>query len=142
MLERVNGWLSADELLSQVLEAEHAFIRSGGRDVYGLARAFHPSVVMREPASLPHAGDWEGLDGVAALLRRWAGLWRDGRLEDRNCLRRADTVMVSATLRLTARATGRVIVQPYCCVLHFEDDLLPDATPFYYDTAEILAALH
>lgn len=142
MLEQVNGWLSADTLLSRVLEAESVYLNSGGRDRDCLAAAFHPAVVMHEPASLPCAGDWQGLDGVAARLRRCAGLWSDSRLEDRNCLRRAETVMVSATLRLTVRATGRVIVQPYCCVLHFQDDLLLDGTPFYYDTAEILAALH
>lgn len=52
-----------------------------------------------------------------------------------------DTVFMACTLSLTSRANGATIKQPFAETLHFADDLLIEGTPFYYDTAEILAAL-
>ena len=80
MLERVNGWHSAEALLSRVLDAQSRFLRS--MDSECLAGVFHPAVVMHDPASLPYAGDWEGLEGVAALLQRWGVLWSESHVED------------------------------------------------------------
>ena len=141
MAERINGWQTAEQLLAHMFEVELGFMRSGSQDASGLARAFHPEVVVHEPASLPYAGDWEGLEGVAALLRKMGEVWSDFRVEDMEAMRKGDTVFVSGTLHMKSRATGAEIAQPFAEVLHFKDDLLLDGTPFYYDTGEMVAAL-
>jgi hypothetical protein len=50
-------------------------------------------------------------------------------------------VFMACTLRLTSRADGTAIKQPFAEVLRFKDGLLLDGTPFYYDTSEIVAAV-
>lgn len=129
---------NAMPLLERMFEVELDFLRSDGRDVESLARAFHADVVVHEPASLPYAGDWKGLEGIAALLGRMRDVWSDMTVEDMTTVRVEDTVFMSCSLTLTSRATGAVIRQPFAEVLHFKDGLLLDGTPFYYDTAEII----
>jgi ketosteroid isomerase-like protein len=141
MTERVNGWQTAEQLLAHMFEVELDFMQSGSRDFRSLAEAFHPEVVVHEPASLPYAGDWEGLAGVGALLRRMGEVWSEFRVEDMEAMRKGDTVFASGTLHMKSRATGAEIAQPFAEVLHFKDDLLLDGTPFYYDTGEMVAAL-
>ena len=129
---------NAMPLLECMFEVELDFLRSDGRDVQSLARAFHADVVVHEPASVPYAGDWKGLEGIAALLGRMRDVWSDMTVEDMTAVRVEDTVFMSCSLTLTSRATGAVIRQPFAEVLHFKDGLLLDGTPFYYDTAEII----
>ena len=130
---------SAMQLLERMFDVELGFLRSDEKDVQSLARAFHPDVVVHEPASLPYAGDWKGLAGIAALLGRMSEVWSDMAVEDMTAARTEDIVFMSCTLKLTSRATGAVIRQPFAEVLSFRDGLLLDGTPFYYDTAGIVA---
>lgn len=128
-------------LLERMFEVELGFVNSDAKDVQSLARAFHPDVVVHEPASLPYAGDWKGLEGIAGLLGRMSEVWSDMAVADMTAARVEDTVFMSCTLKLTSRATGAVIVQPFAEVLHFKNGLLLDGTPFYYDTAGIVAVI-
>ncbi|WP_244483435.1 nuclear transport factor 2 family protein [Mesorhizobium sp. 1M-11] len=128
-------------LLERMFEVELGFLRSEEKDVESLARAFHPDVVVHEPASLPYAGDWKGLEGIAALLGRMSEVWSDMAVADMTAARVEDTVFMACTLKLTSRATGAVIEQPFAEVLHFRNGLLLDGTPFYYDTAGIVAVV-
>lgn len=128
-------------LLERMFEVELGFVNSDTRDVASLARAFHADVVVHEPASLPYAGDWKGLEGIAGLLGRMSEVWSDIAVTDMTAARVEDTVFMSCTLKLTARATGAVIEQPFAEVLRFRDGLLLDGTPFYHDTAAIAAAV-
>jgi hypothetical protein len=59
---------TAMELLGRMFEVEMSFVQSERKDIAALARAFHGEVVVHEPASLPYAGEWRGLAGVAALF--------------------------------------------------------------------------
>lgn len=130
---------SAMQLLERMFDVELGFLGSDEKDVQSLARAFHPDVVVHEPASLPYAGDWNGLAGIAALLGRMSKVWSDMAVEDMIAARTEDIVFMSCTLKLTSRATGAVIRQPFAEVLRFRDGLLLDGTPFYHDTAGIVA---
>jgi ketosteroid isomerase-like protein len=141
MLTHVNGWLTAEQLVSRLFAAQAEFVASGGVDEDALAEAIHPEVVLHEPASLPYAGDWEGLAGAAALLRAMGDVWSEFRVADVEAARRGDTVFLAGTLHMRARATGAAIDQPFAQLLHFKDDLLVDATPFYFDTGEILTVI-
>ena len=132
---------TALELLENMFDVEMRFLRSEGGDVDVLARAFHPDVVVHEPPSLPYAGDWTGLEGVGALFCKMAEVWNDVQVDGLRAVADGDAVYMACTLALTSRATGAAVRQPFAEVLRFEDGRLIDGTPFYFDTAEILATL-
>ena len=132
---------SALEVLGRMFEVELRFLASPTNDARRLAEAFHPDVVVHEPRSLPYAGDWRGLDGIAALLRKMSEVWSDIAVDDMEAARSGDTIFMSCRLRLVARAGGATLERPFAEVLRFRDGLLLDGTPFYHDTAEIAALL-
>ena len=132
---------SATELLKRMFDVELRFLQSDEPDVRMLMTAFHSDVVVHEPKSLPYSGDWSGLSGVGALFRRMRDVWSDLKVEQLEATRDGDTVFMACTIHLTSRATGASITQPFAEVLRFKDDLLVEGTPFYYDTAAILAAI-
>jgi len=132
---------SAMDLLKRMFDVELRFLQSDKPDLEMLATAFHPDVVVHEPKSLLYAGDWDGLGGVGALFRQMRDVWSDLRVEQLDATREGDTVYMACTIHLTARATGTDITQPFAEVLRFKDALLIEGTPFYYDTAELVAAI-
>ena len=133
--------LSAIDLLTRMFEVELRFLQSDKPDLRMLATAFHPDVVVREPRSLPYAGDWTGFEGIGALFRRMREVWSDLRVEQLETTRDGDVIFMACTIHLTSRATGACITQPFAEVLRFKNDLLIEGTPFYYDTAEILSTI-
>lgn len=133
--------LSAAELLRRMFAVEMSFLQQEEADLELLATAFHPEVVVHEPASLPYAGDWRGLDGVGRLFRRMRATWSGLSVDGMQAARTGDMVFMACELRLTARASGRTITQPFAEVLRFEEGRLIEGTPFYHDTAEIAALL-
>ncbi|CAN7538100.1 nuclear transport factor 2 family protein [Bosea sp. LjRoot237] len=135
------GGPSAMELLERMFAVELRFLQQEQADLGLLATAFHPDVVVHEPASLPYAGDWYGLDGIGRLFRTMRATWSDLSIDGLQAAKTVDTVFMSCTLRLTARASRRTITQPFAEVLRFEDGRLIEGTPFYFDTAAIKAAL-
>jgi ketosteroid isomerase-like protein len=133
--------LSAIDLLTRMFDVELRFLQSDKPDLQSLATAFHPDVVVHEPKSLPYAGDWTGFEGIGALFRRMREVWSDLKVEKLEATRDGDMVFMACTIDLTSRATGAGVTQPFAEVLRFKNDLLIEGTPFYYDTADILAAI-
>lgn len=133
--------LSATELLKRMFDVELRFLQSDKPDIGMLMTAFHPDVFVHEPKSLPYSGDWNGLSGVGALFRRMRDVWSDLKVEQLEATRDGETVFMACAIHLTSRSTGASITQPFAEVLRFKDDLLIEGTPFYHDTAEILAAI-
>lgn len=133
--------LSAMELLARMFDVEMRFLQSDKPEPGMLATAFHPDVVVHEPKSLPYAGDWAGFEGIGTLFRRMREVWSELRVEKLEATRDGDAVFMACTIHLTSRATGVSVTQPFAEVLRFKNDLLIEGTPFYYDTAEILAAI-
>lgn len=135
------GDLSAMELLERMFAVELRFLQQEEADLGLLATAFHPDVVVHEPASLPYAGDWRGLDGVGRLFRTMRETWSDLSVDGLQAAKTGDTVFMTCSLRLTTRGSGKTIIQPFAEVLRFEGGRLIEGTPFYFDTAAIKAAL-
>ncbi|WP_246590338.1 hypothetical protein [Rhizobium lentis] len=65
-------------------------------------------------------------------------VWSDIAMEDLAAAQSDDRIFMTCTLQLTSRATGAVIRQPFAEVLRFDEGLLLDGTPYYFDTAEIV----
>ena len=132
---------AALRLLEPMFAAEFAYMRSDPPDATLLEAAFDPEVVVHEPGSLPYAGDWRGLDDVAALIRLMGETWSQMTLEGLVAVRDGDLVFLSCTLRLVSRATGRSIEQPFAEALRFRGGRLLEGRPFYFDTAALLATI-
>lgn len=132
---------TATELLDRMFDAEMRLLRTENADPSVLVNVFHEDVVIHEPASLPYGGEWRGLNGVAALFKRMREVWSNMDVQDLEAVRHEDTVFMRCKFRLTARASGVTLEQPFAEVLRFSKDRLIDGTPFYYDTAAIVAAL-
>lgn len=141
MNNNVDGPDTALGLLEHMFDVEMRFVRGGANDKDLLATAFHNNVVIHEPKSLPYAGDWTGLDELSALFRKMRETWSDMAVENLQATRNGDTVFMACTLSMTCRVNGIKIVQPFAEVLRFEAGLLIEATPFYYDTDEIVSIL-
>lgn len=135
------GGFSAMELLERMFAVELRYLQQDEADLGLLATGFHPDVVVHEPASLPYAGDWRGLDGIGRLFRAMRETWSDLSVEDLQAAKTGDTVFMTCSLRLTARDSGRTLTQPFAEVLRFDSGRLIEGTPFYFDTVAIKAAL-
>lgn len=140
MLAAVENDPKAKSLLDRMFEAEFRYMRREG-GIACLAEVFHPDVVIHEPSSLPYAGDWCGLDGVAALIRTMGDIWADMTLGDMITTCSGDILFMKAPITLVARENQKTIIQPFAEVLRFEDGLVIEGTPFYFDTHAIVAAV-
>lgn len=76
--------LSTMQMLERMFQAEMAFMESEPKDICILANAFHPNVVVHEPTSLPYAGDWIGLEGIAGLMQKMSREFSNVSVEDLN----------------------------------------------------------
>lgn len=133
--------LSSMQILEKMFNVEMAFMASKEKDSAILAEAFHPDVVVYEPSSVPYAGDWRGLAGVAELMHLMSDTFATFEVENLTCSGPPANMHVSCTLRIVSRKTGISVTQPFAQLLRFQEGLLIEATPFYFDTDEIRAAL-
>ncbi|MGQ4878971.1 nuclear transport factor 2 family protein [Billgrantia sp. LNSP4103-1] len=129
--------LSTMQMLERMFQVEMAFMESEPKDFRLLADAFHPDVVVHEPTSLPYSGDWKGLQGIAELIQQMSNVFSNFSVEDLSCAGSPTKLYVSCTLHMRARASGISITQPFSEILRFDNGLLIEGTPFYFDTAEI-----
>jgi len=136
-----NADISPMQMLERMFHAELRFMTSKPKDIAILAEAFHPDVVIHEPRSVPYPGDWKGLNGVAALMKRMNDVFSNMSIEGLECSGSSERLHVACKLTVTSRKTGISITQPFAEMLKFEEGLLMEGTPFYFDTAEIQSIL-
>ena len=132
---------AAKSFLDRLFEAEFGFVKSDADGAAAFAGIFDAEAVIHQPAGLPYRGDWRGLDGVTAMFKAMRETWTDMAVDDIEATMSGDLLFMAGRLTLTSRATGKTIVQPFAEVLRLKAGQLLDGTPFYYDTAEIQAAI-
>ncbi len=98
---------TAMELLENMFDVEMRFLQSGSGSIEMLTGAFHRDVVVHEPQSLPYAGDWSGLEGIAALFHKMQESWSNVAVENLQAAQNDDVVFMSCTLSLTSRSQWR-----------------------------------
>jgi ketosteroid isomerase-like protein len=130
------------DLLGRLYAAEERYIASGGQHFEELAPMVHEEFVLHQAPSLPFGGTWRGRDGFEAFLAAFSEAWEsldvvDPRVYDLGS-GRALTVV---TMHARARRTGSTLRTPLCQIVRFEDDLLIEVRPFYWDTAVANAVL-
>jgi ketosteroid isomerase-like protein len=127
--------------LNRLFEAEFGFVTSDADGAAAFDGIFDADAVIHQPAGLPYRGDWRGLDGVTRMFKAMREIWSDMQMADIEATMSGDLLFMTGRLTLESRATGKTIVQPFAEVLRLKDGKLLDGTPFYYDTAEIQAAI-
>jgi O-6-methylguanine DNA methyltransferase len=130
--------VEAMAILTQMFAAEMQFIES---DHDAIAAIFHPDIVVHEPASLPYAGDWRGYEELGRLFKSMRDTWSFINVENMRATIDGDTLFMCCTLVTTARNSGNGVRQPFSEVLKIKEGLVVEGTPYYYDTAAIIAAL-
>lgn len=129
-------------IVERMFAAEFAFMKEGGNDLRLLTDAFHPQVVVHEPLSLPYAGDWKGIDGIAALIRKMNAAWSDMTVSKLEVHGDGKCILLACQLRMVVRKSGQIVEQPFAERLRFAEGKLIEGTAFYFDTAQIMAALN
>ena len=131
----------AMEIVNRMFAAEMEFMRSDGSDFSGIKSAFHPDIVVHEPASLPYPNDWCGYEALGRLFKLMHKTWSSMSIENMTATLEGDTLFLGCTLVATARQTGTEVRLPFAEILKIKDNLVIEAFPFYFDTALINAVL-
>jgi ketosteroid isomerase-like protein len=113
----------------------YAHYRNG--DWAGMAGLTSPEAVWRQAESLPWAGEWHGLDGFAAMMKRMD-----------ECLALSVTatrlspcgtgVLVEVEAAFASRSTGREIPMTVVELYRVGDGQVFGADAFYFDTHAIV----
>jgi ketosteroid isomerase-like protein len=111
---------------------------SGGRPP-DLGAFWTPDATVTVPPALPYGGSY-GLDEFGVYGGRVMAAW-DLRPEPPVLRAAGDHVYADAVWDATARATGMRVRQPLLEVFVVRDGLIASDTLFYFDTAEVVAAL-
>lgn len=128
-------------ILHRMFSAEMEFMRSDGNDFSGIISAFHPDIVVHEPASLPYPGDWCGYEELGKLFNTMHNTWSSMNVENMVATLDGDTLFMGGTLVATARQSEKEVQLPFAQILKIKDDLVVEAFPYYFDTSLINAAL-
>jgi ketosteroid isomerase-like protein len=109
-------------------------------DRAGAFALFHPDIRVEQPASLPHRGWHEGLDGVARMGEQFGRYW-DRTIENPRIFGCGQTVVQLTTQTWTAKATGRQATVDVVELFGFADSLISEIRVFQQDTHLLLGTL-
>lgn len=100
-----------------------------------------PDFVVTEAAGLPYSGTYRGAEGwkelATAVVRTWSGF----RLEFLEYVGETEsTLVVRFAISGTSRKTGRSFESTVMELWRFENGLLSEILPYYWDTQLLAAA--
>jgi len=99
----------ATEILNRMFETEMEFMRSDGNDFSGIKSAFHPGIVVQEPASLPYPGDWCGFEELGRLFKTMYNTCSSMNIENMLATLDGDTLFMGCNLVATARLSEKEV---------------------------------
>jgi hypothetical protein len=112
--------------------------RAGDYD--GARRLMHPGVRVEQPASLPHGGWHEGLDGMDRMGAEFSRHW-ERTVGDPRILGCGPSAVQVTSQTWTARATGRSATVDVTELISLADGLVCQIRVFPQDTHLLLATL-
>jgi len=110
----------------------------GDRD--GARELLHPRIRIQQPASLPHGGWHEGLDGMDKMGAVFAQHW-ERKIADPRVLGCGERVVQVTTQTWTAKETGRSATVDVVELFSFADDRIAEIRVFQQDTHALLQTL-
>lgn len=109
-------------------------------DTQGAMSLYHPGIRIQQPASLPHGGWHEGLEGMGAMAASFAEHW-DRAIADARRFGSADQVVQVTTQTWTAKATGRSATVDVVELFQVADGCITEIRVFQQDTHALLETL-
>ena len=106
-----------------------------------MADLLHPQVEIHEAGSLPFAGVHRGLEGFQALTRQVFTRFIDTQVSIERLFAQGDTVVVEMRLSGRCKRSGDPFEMPVLELWDLEDARIRRITPFYYDTAKMIALI-
>lgn len=95
----------------------------------------HDQFSVRESDALPYAGVYHGIDGFRKLARFiFKESFRDFKVEPQWYAEGDNHVLLSAAISGVGVKTGIPFSSEVAEVYHFEDNLIREIQPFYWDT--------
>lgn len=111
-------------------------------DFETMGALMQPDFVVHEPAGLPYAGDFHGLDGWRELSSQIVAAWAGFKLLRKEFYgETADTLVVMLFLKGRSRKTGKRFETSVLELWRFREGRICEITPHYWDT-HTLAALN
>jgi hypothetical protein len=120
-----------------MFQAEMQYMQTGGETNSEMKSVFHPEIVVHEPAFLPYAGDWSGYPELGKLWSTMNKYWKSMKVENVKATIDEESLFFNCTLSLVARDSDQVLIQPFSEYLRLQNGFIVEATPFYFDTAQI-----
>lgn len=93
-----------------------------------------------EADSLPFGGRYEGKDALPQLYAKVFAYWDDASLEIHDITASDEHAIGLLTIHATAKPTGERLAIRLAEVFHLRGDKLCGITPYYFDTAALVAA--
>lgn len=109
-------------------------------DVDGAMQLYDPAIRIEQPASLPHGGWHEGLDGLAAMAATFAEHW-DREIGEPRIVDAGDTAVQVTTQTWTAKATGRSATVDVVELFEVAHGRVTEIRVFQQDTHRLLETL-
>jgi len=95
----------------------------------------HEKFVVRESDALPYAGVYQGVDGFRQLAKViFTDSFRDFKVEPQYFAEGDNQVLLMAAISGIGKETGIPFSSRVAEVYLFEDDLIKEIQPFYWDT--------
>ena len=134
---------AARAALERFYAAEEAYLAAETPDFAAIAATLHPDCLIRQPATLPYGGEWQGHIGFEAWMRSFRATWSALSVRDPHVfLTENEAVIFSRShVHATARATGRRTDWPLLQQIEARDGLILTLQPFHWDTAAMLSTL-
>ena len=110
-------------------------------DRASMADLLHPQVEIHEAGSLPFAGVHRGLEGFQALTRQVFTRFIGTQVSIERLFAQGDTVVVEMRLSGRCKRSGDPFEMPVLELWDLEDARIRRITPFYYDTAKMIALI-
>jgi ketosteroid isomerase-like protein len=111
---------------------------AGDRD--GAFALLHPGFRIQQPASFPHGGWHDGVEGMVSMGTTFAQHW-DRTISEPRILGCGDTVVQVTTQTWTAKTTGRSATVDVVELFAFADGQIREIRVFQQDTHLLLATL-
>jgi ketosteroid isomerase-like protein len=105
------------------------------RDWKKLATYCHANFTVRESDALPYAGVYRGIEGFRSLARLiFIESFKDFRVEPQHYSEGDDHVVLLAAISGVGKKSGIPFSSHLAEIYWFENDLITEIQPFYWDT--------
>jgi len=95
----------------------------------------HQQFLVREADSLPYAGVYKGIEGFRKLARLiFIDSFNDFKVEPQYYAEGDSHVLLLANISGVGKDTGIPFTTQVAEIYHFDDDLIKEIQPFYWDT--------